>query len=147
MPPTISPWYPAPSSIGRAVWPTKRWETSSRPARTSRRNWHLNVDQPQEAWRHHQEALAIFEELNDRHGIAETLDLLGVSDYMSGNLARGTAYYERAIVLFQEFDNRQGLASSLATMTMRGATYQSDTMVAAASLEEAAREGEMALRL
>ena len=110
-------------------------------------NWHLNVDQPQEAWRQHQEALAIFEELNDRHGIAETLDLLGVSDYMSGNLARGTAYYERAIVLFQELDNRQGLASSLATMTMRGATYQSDTMVAAASLEEAAREGEMALRL
>src|SRR5947209_4984272 len=53
-------------------------------------NWHLNVEEPLEALRCHQEALAIFRQLNDPHGIAETLDLLGMASYLGGNLVQGT---------------------------------------------------------
>ncbi len=52
-------------------------------------NWHLNVEQPHEALRYHREALAIFQQLHDSHGIAETLDLLGMTSYFCWRPARG----------------------------------------------------------
>lgn len=110
-------------------------------------NWHLNSDQPPQALEYHRQALAIFEELKDSYGIAETLDLLGASCYFSGNLEQGTTYYEQAIALLQELDDRQGLASSLAMLTMRGPTYQTDTMTApAVSVAQAIQAGERALQ-
>ena len=36
-------------------------------------NWHMNVEQPFEAIRYHNEALRLFESLGDKHGIASTL--------------------------------------------------------------------------
>ena len=45
-------------------------------------NWHLNVEQPHEALRYHREALTLFERLHDSRGIAETLDLLGMTSYL-----------------------------------------------------------------
>jgi tetratricopeptide (TPR) repeat protein len=111
-------------------------------------NWHLNIDQPREARQRHAEALRIFEALNDRTGIAETLDLLGMASYLGGDLISGTEYYKGAIALFRELDDRQGLASSLATLTMRGSAYQTNTMIAASrDLVEAASEGEEALNI
>lgn len=111
-------------------------------------NWHLNIEQPLEALRHHREALSILQEAGHRRGIAETLDLLGMTSYLGGDLARGTEYYRQAVELFREMDDRSGLISSLAGMAMRGVTYQTDTMVlAAASLEEPVRNGEEALRI
>ncbi|HEX6482672.1 MAG TPA: AAA family ATPase [Ktedonobacteraceae bacterium] len=110
-------------------------------------NWHLNVEQPGEALRYHQEALGIFEKLNDSHGIAETLDLLGMSSYLGGDLIQGTVYYKQAIALFSEIGNRQGLTSSLATITLRAPTLQSDTMVAAGSLAEVLQDAENALKI
>jgi DNA-binding NarL/FixJ family response regulator len=111
-------------------------------------NWHLNIEQPREARQHHAEALRIFQASNNRPGVAETLDLLGMASYLGGDLIGGTDYYKRAIALFRELDDRQGLASSLATLTMRGGTYQSSTMIAASQdLIEAAREGEEALTI
>ena len=32
-----------------------------------------------------------------KHGIAETLDLLGMTSYLGGDLVQGTIYYEQAI--------------------------------------------------
>jgi DNA-binding CsgD family transcriptional regulator len=110
-------------------------------------NWHVNVEQPLEALRFHREALAIFQRLEDRRGLAQTLDLLGMANYLGGDLIQGTACYEQAIALFHELDDRQGLVSSLSTMTMRGGTYQTDTMVPAADLVESAHEAETALRV
>lgn len=110
-------------------------------------NWHLNVEQPAEAHWYHQEALGIFEKLDDPNGIAETLDLLGMTSYLSGNLIRGTEYYRRAVALFRESDNRRGLVSSLVTLTMRGPTYQTDTLNTPGSLAEAAKDGEVALEI
>ncbi len=111
-------------------------------------NWHLNVEQPHEALRYHQDALAIFQQLHDLHGIAETLDLLGMTSYLGGDLVQGTTYYEQAVTLFRQLDDRQGLTSSLATMTLRGLTYQTDTMVSASTnLDEVVIGGELALKI
>jgi len=110
-------------------------------------NWHLNVEQTGEALRYHQEALAIFQELHDVRGIAETLDLLGMVSYLGGDLIGGTAYYREAIALFGELGDRPGLTSSLATGTLRGPTFQTDTMVSAASLAEVCQDAEQALRI
>ncbi len=111
-------------------------------------NWYLNVERPQEALTHHREALNIFQELGDGPGIAETLDLLGMTSYLGGDLERGTEYYRQAIVLFRQLDDRRGLTSSMATLTMRGITYQTDTMIpAVAHASEVTPDGELALRI
>jgi DNA-binding NarL/FixJ family response regulator len=111
-------------------------------------NWHLNLEQPLAALGCHREALAIFKSLGERRGLAETLDLLGMASYLGGDLPGGTDSYEQAVALFRELDDRRGLVSSLATMTMRGGTYQTDTMIAPAiGLAASAREGEEALGL
>jgi len=35
-------------------------------------NWHLNIEQPREALQNHQEALTLFQQAHDEHGLAET---------------------------------------------------------------------------
>ncbi len=110
-------------------------------------NWHLNVEQPQEALRYHREALAIFQQLHDARGIAETLDLLGMTSYLGGDLSGGTAYYQQAIALFEELGNREGLTSSLATLTMCASTYHTDALIAVASLAEVLPDAERAVKV
>jgi DNA-binding CsgD family transcriptional regulator len=111
-------------------------------------NWHLNVEEPLEALRCHQEALAIFRQLNDAPGIAETLDLLGMASYLGGDLVQGTRYYEQAVTLFRQLDDRVGLTSSLASLTLRGAVSISNTMVSdATTLAELLPDVEMALKI
>jgi DNA-binding CsgD family transcriptional regulator/tetratricopeptide (TPR) repeat protein len=111
-------------------------------------NWHLNVEEPLEALRCHQEALAIFRQLNDPHGIAETLDLLGMASYLGGDLVQGTRYYEQAVTLFRQLDDRLGLTSSLASLALRGALSITNTMVSAATtLAELLPDVEMALKI
>jgi DNA-binding CsgD family transcriptional regulator/tetratricopeptide (TPR) repeat protein len=111
-------------------------------------NWHLNVEEPLEALRCHLEALAIFRQLNDPHGISETLDLLGMASYLGGDLVQGTRYYEQAVTLFRQVDDRVGLTSSLASLTLRGALSITNTMVAdAATLAELLPDVETALKI
>ncbi len=112
-------------------------------------NWHLNIEQPREALRYHQEALTLFQQAHDSHGIAETYDLLGMTTTLGGDLLQGTAYYQQAIVLFRELDDRQGLASSLATLMVlgEGGGYETETMVPApTSFAESLHFGELALQ-
>ncbi|HEY6542946.1 MAG TPA: AAA family ATPase [Ktedonobacteraceae bacterium] len=110
-------------------------------------NWYLNVEQANEALLYHQEALRIFRELHEGPGMAETLDLLGMTSYLGGDLVQGTAFYRSAIALFEQTANSSGLASSLATMGIRGPTFQTDSMVSAANLAEASQDVERALRI
>ncbi|MGZ3625301.1 MAG: ATP-binding protein, partial [Ktedonobacteraceae bacterium] len=110
-------------------------------------NWHMNIEQLLEALHYHREALTVFQELHDQHGIAETFDLLGMTSYLGGDLVQGTAYYDQAITLFRELDDRNGLSSSLATLALGGPTYQTDTMVSAASLAEVMQDIEQALKI
>ena len=67
--------------------------------------------------------------------------------YLGGDLIGGTTYYRQAITLFRELGDQQGLTSSLATLTLRGPTYQTDTLVFAASLAEVLQDAEAALRI
>jgi DNA-binding NarL/FixJ family response regulator len=111
-------------------------------------NWLLNADRPLEARSYHLEALRMFGQLNDRAGLAATLDFLGMTSYLGGDLVRGTEYYSRAVTIFKELDNRPGLVSSLATMTLRGATIQTDSMVLpAGTLDDCIRDGKAALAI
>src|SRR6266566_2354826 len=111
-------------------------------------NWYLNVEQPHEALRCHQEALATFQALSDRRGKAATLDLLGMASLLSGDLMQSAAYYEQAIVLFRELDERERLPNSLATLMLCGGNYQTETVVpAAGGFAESLKLGELALKI
>lgn len=111
-------------------------------------NWHLFVEQTRASLRYHQEALALFELADDRLGMAATLDLLGTTSLLGGDILAGVEYYERAIALFRELGGLQGLSSCLATFSVRGASYL--CMATVWSLVDAAaclRDGEEALAL
>jgi len=101
-------------------------------------NWHLNVEQPQEARQYHAQALEIFKGLGDRGGIAGTLDLLGMASALSARLTEARSYLAQAVALFRELDDRRGLASALASLAMQATTYQTDIVPTVGTLAEAA---------
>ncbi|MCC6191552.1 MAG: hypothetical protein IT318_21205, partial [Anaerolineales bacterium] len=107
-------------------------------------NWHLNREEAQAALALHQEALALFEPGADRHGLAETLDLLGLTWMILGDPFASRAAYLRALALFRELDDRRGQASSLALMATN---FASDTAAAAISPAQALANSEQSLRL
>jgi DNA-binding CsgD family transcriptional regulator len=110
-------------------------------------NWYLNAEQPQEALRCHQEALATFQGLHNRSGMAATQDLLGMASYLSGELLQGAAYYEQAIALFRELDERERLPNSLATLMCCGGNYGTETVVPpAVGFAESLKLGELAVK-
>jgi DNA-binding CsgD family transcriptional regulator len=85
--------------------------------------------------------------LNDRSGLAETLDLLGMAGQINGDLVQGAAHYQRAVQLFHDLDDRRGLVSSLATLALCGPSYMHDPSVSPFSLAEAVQNGEQALKI
>jgi class 3 adenylate cyclase/DNA-binding CsgD family transcriptional regulator/Tfp pilus assembly protein PilF len=110
-------------------------------------NWHLNIEQPNEAMGYHQEALTLFQQAHDTPGVAQTCDLLGMASLLVGDLVQGAVYYQQAVALFQELDDRQGLASSLATLAKLGGIYQSETTVPASiSFAQSLHFGEQAIK-
>jgi DNA-binding CsgD family transcriptional regulator len=111
-------------------------------------NWMVNTAQPREALPLHQEALAIFGALEDRPGLAATLDLLGMASYLCADLPRSVEHYERAAELFSALDDRPGLAASLTMLALRGGGYELGSMTAdAATLADGVRTGERAIEL
>ena len=110
-------------------------------------NWYLNAEQPQEALRCHQEALATFEGLHNHSGKAATLDLLGMASYLSGDLLQSAVYYDQAIALLRELDEREHLPNSLATLMCCGGNYGTETLVpAAVGFAESLKHGEFAVK-
>jgi phage anti-repressor protein len=69
-------------------------------------NWHLNMGSP-------------FEALQDQHGLAQTLDFLGITHYVNGDLVKGTACYEQSLALFREMNDRQGMINSMTYLVVR----------------------------
>ena len=121
----------AGSYFDRAIELARPMEDQSTLAHTlnSVGNWYANREQPHEALHFHQEALGIFHRLNDRHGTASTLDLLGTTSLAAGLLPSGVTYYEQAIELLRALGDRQLLISSLGMATMRSSNYLSDTLI------------------
>jgi tetratricopeptide (TPR) repeat protein len=94
-------------------------------------NWQLNVERPHEAARCHDQALSIFEFLHDEEGMAETLDLLGMSSMIGGDLARGVHYYQQAIDINRRLGNQLALAHCLGSQVLAaGGGYQTMTLPA-----------------
>lgn len=94
-------------------------------------NWYVNLDQPEPALRYHQEALEIFRDAEDQNGIAETLDLLGLTNEIAGNLLQAYADLSESVALFRKLGNQPQLISSLAELSSLGETYLGNTMVTA----------------
>jgi DNA-binding CsgD family transcriptional regulator len=111
-------------------------------------NWYLVVEQPLEAQRYHQEALAILQGTDYRPGLAQTFDLLGVTHFMAGDLVQGANYYEQAISLFRQLDDRHGLVSSLTMFSFRGGSYTFNTTCSLpTSLAECVQDGAEAVAM
>jgi DNA-binding CsgD family transcriptional regulator len=110
-------------------------------------SWLMNVGRPLEALAQHHEALAIFEQLGDRAGAAQTLDRLGMASFLGADGAASTRYYERATALFEQLDDRYGLATSLVmTMTTRAGTLFDDRVISAPdAFPRSLADGERAL--
>ena len=111
-------------------------------------NWHLNVERPREAARCHDQALAIFEALRDDEGRAETLDLLGMSSMIGGDLERGAQYYQQAIELNRRLGNPLALANVLGSQVLAaGGGYQTLTLRPGALARlDLSEQGEQAIR-
>ena len=98
-------------------------------------NWHTNLEQVAPARRLHEEALALFERLNDSNGIAETVDLLAMTNFLAGDLARGAHQLERAVVLHEAHGDKRKLASALALLCLvNGSTHASCAAFEASTL-------------
>jgi DNA-binding CsgD family transcriptional regulator len=78
-------------------------------------NWLVNTGRAADSLQTHQEALAMFEALQDTQGMAETFDLLGMANGIYGDTMQAVEHYERAIALFRSLSDQQGLISSLTT--------------------------------
>jgi DNA-binding NarL/FixJ family response regulator len=109
-------------------------------------NWYANHEQPDQARHYHQEALAIFERLGDRHGVAATLDLLGMTNAIGGDLVGAMAALRSAATLFRALEDRQGLVGCL-TSVGSNAIYELDTFVGTEGIAETIRTSEQALTL
>lgn len=134
----------------RALELARRLDDSAAVGRSLNRmgNWYLNREQPIEARRCHDQALAIFESLGDRRGIAETLDLLGVASCLSADATACATHLVRAAALFRELNDRPSLASSLLMLGASGGAPQFDTGVPAqVPPRDGIRHGEEAVRI
>jgi len=108
-------------------------------------NWHVNIEQPFDAQRYHAEALAIFQELSDRRGIAETRDFLGMAAMLTGDLIKSAAHYRQAATLLDEMGERQLLSSSLVNLQADTAAAMNMSSTPGLTLLEGQQAAERAL--
>ena len=109
-------------------------------------NWHFNLAQSAEALQYHMQASRIFESLNEKHGLAATYDLLGITYLVECNLPEYVTNYEKAMALFKELDDRGGYISSLAIYATRGADYLACVAAPVITpVEDRLRDGQQAL--
>ena len=111
-------------------------------------NWLVNTGRVADGLRVHQEALAIFEMLQDEEGMAETFDLLGMANGIYGDTVQAVEQYERAIASLRALSDPQGLISSLASrVAYANPTWVETTYSACEPPEHCSRDITEALRL
>lgn len=81
-------------------------------------NWHANRGETTVALRLHEEALALAEASGDRAGVAEALDLLGITRYLADDYVGAAAEYRRAVPVLREVDDRQTLTTALSMLAL-----------------------------
>jgi DNA-binding CsgD family transcriptional regulator len=111
-------------------------------------NWLVNTGRAEDGLQAHQEALAMFETLNDTQGMAETLDLLGMAYGIYGDTINAVEQYERAIKLLRSLSDQQGLISSLISRVSYASPFSVETTYSVcAGLEPCSRDITEALSL
>lgn len=81
-------------------------------------NWRANTGQLEESLTTHYEALAIFERLEDKKGMAETQDLLGLTNGLYGDVTKAAAHSKKAVTLLRELGEERLLISSLSELAL-----------------------------
>ena len=81
-------------------------------------SWQINsaIDQVDEALELHEQALEIFTNLNDRAGIAATLDHIGMTQMYRCDLIAGREAFQTAVDILRELDDKPNLLVALATL-------------------------------
>src|SRR5437763_6095055 len=92
-------------------------------------NWLVNTGRIEEGLQAHQEALSMFEEQHNTQGMAETLDLLGITHGMRGDRVKAVEQLGQAIALFRSLGDTQSLVSSLAMHAVQSMPGSSETTV------------------
>lgn len=111
-------------------------------------NWYVNVERPLEARQQIEQALNIFRQLQDRHGIAQTLDLLGMTNSIAGDMKQGIACFRQAIALFRELNEQVDMVSSMTSLALGCAGFQTTHIVQALpSIAEGERSVSAALEI
>lgn len=94
-------------------------------------NWYLNNEEPERALSDHREALALFEQLHEARGIADTTDLLAMTFVLGGDLTQAADYYTRSIELATALGDKPGIITALATLTLCSPSPQTHTLAPA----------------
>jgi tetratricopeptide (TPR) repeat protein len=112
-------------------------------------NWLQNTGRIQEALEAHQEALRLFETQQNVQGMAETLEMLGMAYYFTGDPARAVKdFFGRTIELFRTLGDSQSLFNTLAARAMDVAPETIETTFSALrTRDESVQDAEEALHL
>jgi tetratricopeptide (TPR) repeat protein len=97
-------------------------------------NCHVNRNQMEQAVAAHQRALALFEELHDEQGLLETLDYLGMANFLCGDFTMSAQYYERSLTLASRFDDRPRMIVALTISAMGSSTLLQTNSIAPADI-------------
>lgn len=114
-------------------------------------NWSTHVVEPASGLPYHLEALAVLRSasasgIDTRSETAATLDLLGITSFMRGDIPAGAAYYGEAVELWRNLEDRQGLATSLMVLALRrGAAHLLTIYCPPVALETVRAEAEEAI--
>ncbi len=77
-----------------------------------------NLARLPEGMANHQRALALFTDLGDTWGIADSLDLIGMNYYLAGQAEDAHHYWARSLALFTQLDDRERIASCQTSLGM-----------------------------
>ncbi|MDQ2904616.1 MAG: AAA family ATPase [Chloroflexota bacterium] len=111
-------------------------------------NWLVNTGQSAEGLQIHQQALQIFERQQDKEGMAETFDLLGMANALFGETVTAASQWGQAIELFRAAgNNTRSLVSVLSSRAWVSCPWMNTTYSALRTRDECVQDAEEALRL
>ncbi len=105
-------------------------------------NWHLNLQEMDHSLELYQEALEIFNRMDDSVGRASTYDLLAMGKALRGDLNDAEMYARLALDEYRRINDRQGDAQALSHLTLCAVLSVHDPLVPASiGSDEARRAG------
>ncbi|HET8843309.1 MAG TPA: AAA family ATPase [Ktedonobacteraceae bacterium] len=110
-------------------------------------NWLVNIGQSTEGLQIHQQALQLFERQQDKEGMAETFDLLGMANALSGETVTAASQWGQAIELFRATGDTRSLVSALTSRAWVSCPWMGTTYSSLRTRDECVQDGEEALRL